>query len=165
MVVNIFTKLFPSQVSDNRATRGIKSSLCLFKLPLTTLPHNSVGDSHQGVQSGSKLDEKSDESFCCSLGILYQLLSVLPMASSFKRKEAADGALCTSASFFYFSFCSRPSSWQLHWENCNPCLGGSVSSVLIAFRGTCSAPMGPLQRRRLGATGWVLGTRRVAQAD
>ena len=42
-------------------------------------------------------------------------------------------------------------------ESCNPCLGGSVSSVLIAFRGPCSAPMDPLQRRRRGATGWVLG--------
>lgn len=46
-----------------------------------------------------------------------------------------------------------------------PAWGGSVSSVLIAFRGPCSAPMDPLQRRRRGATGWVLGTWRVAQAD
>ncbi|CAG08724.1 unnamed protein product [Tetraodon nigroviridis] len=34
-----------------------------------------------------------------------------------------------------------------------------------AFRGPCRAPMDPLQRRQRGATGWVLGTWRVAQAD
>lgn len=48
-------------------------------------------------------------------------------------------------------------------ESCNPCLGGSVSSVLIAFRGPCSAPMDPLQRRRRGATGWVLGAGHMAR--
>lgn len=43
--------------------------------------------------------------------------------------------------------------------------GGTVSSVLISFKGPCSTPMDPLQRRQRGATGWVLGTWRVAQAD
>lgn len=46
-----------------------------------------------------------------------------------------------------------------------PAGGLTVSSVLIAFRGPCRAPMDPLQRRQRGATGWVLGTWRVAQAD
>lgn len=73
------------------------------------------------------------------------------------------GGLCTSS--FFSTSSSGSSSWPLHWESRNRCLGASVSSVLIALKGPCSAPMDPLQTRQRGATGWVLGTWRMAQAD